>query len=228
MLKMSLIGLKMLLIGGLLLSFSSVGRATEPMTVPIFLKYGMMQQIMMQQMFKAPGRTAVYRLDHSNCNTVNFSSPHLSGVEGLLQVRANVLVKMGTAADDRKCTGSKNWSGRAVVKGKPIIIGTTGQAVQFKVEQAEVFDINGKPLNRGLMAAALEGQLHPLLDQFKVDLKPHLKQLKSVLPFMLPSYSNEQIEQLIASVHLSAIQVRQNGLNLDVQLALDKQSLFKF
>lgn len=229
MLKIPLIGLKMLLVGGLTLSFSPLGWASDPMTVPIFLKYGMMQQIMMQQMFKAPGHTAVYRLDRSNCNTVNFSSPHLSGVQGLLQVRANVLVKMGTAAaDDSKCTGAKNWSGRAVVKGKPVIIGSTGQAVQFKVEKAEVFDVNGKPLNSGLIAAALEGQLHPLLDQFKVDLKPHLKQLKSVLPFMLPSYSNEQIDQLIASVHLSDIQVRQNGLNLDVQLALDKQSLFKF
>lgn len=220
--------LKILFIAWLTLSFSAVSWA-DPMTVPIFLKYGMMQKIMQQQMFKEPGHTAIYRMDRSSCNTVNFSSPHLSGVGGLLQVRANVLVKMGSpSADDRGCTSSKNWSGRAVVKGKPIIIGDMAQAVQFKVEEAEVFDVNGKPFNSGLIAIALEGQLHPLLDQFKVDLKPHLKQLKSVLPFMLPSYSSEQIDQLIASVHLGAIQVKQNGVNLDVQLALDKQSLFKF
>ncbi|NOT83750.1 MAG: hypothetical protein HOP02_02995 [Methylococcaceae bacterium] len=190
------------------------------MTVPIFVKYGLMQQVMLQQMFKGPGHTAIYRIDRSGCNTVTFASPQLSGIEGLMQVRANVLVKLGVSTGEKKCSALKHWSGRARVKGKPIIIGADSQAVQFKVMDAEVFDVNGKQLNNALIQAALEGQLHPLLDQFKMDLKPNLQQLKSVLPFMLPSYSPTQIDQLIASVHLGNIQVQNNGLNISVQIQI--------
>lgn len=219
---------KMILLSLSLMTIATPIWANEPMTIPVFLKYGLMQQVMLQAMFKGPGHTAVYRMDKNNCNTVTFVNPHLSGINSLLQVRANLTVKFGTPPDERKCSSTQRWSGRAVVRGKPIVIGPNAQTIQFKVEEAEVFDANGKQLSSGLISIALEGQLHPLLDQFKVDLKPQLQQLKSVLPFMLPGYSNEQIDQLIASVHLGNVQVQAGGLNIPVQLAVDKQSMLKF
>ncbi|MEQ1635964.1 MAG: hypothetical protein ABL903_04680 [Methylococcales bacterium] len=221
LLRFALIGF-----GNLLLP--TLCHATEPMTVPVFVKYGLMQQVMLREMFKGPGHTAIYRIDGSGCNTVNFANPQLSGIDGLMQVRANVLVKLGISAGEKKCTNLKHWSGRTVVQGKPLISGADALAVHFKVSNAEVFDANGKQLNNRLVKAALEGQLHPLLDRFKMDLKPNLQQLKSVLPFMLPGYSAAQIDQLIASVHLGNIQVQNNGLNIAVQMAVDKQSMLNF
>ena len=183
--------LKFMLITLSLLQLAPAARATEPMALPIFLKYGLMQQVMLQAMFKGPGHSAVYRIDGSGCNTATFTHPQLSGINQLMQVQAQVLVKLSMPTGGKHCTGLKQWSGRAVVQGKPLIIGESAQAIQFKVEHTEIYDDHGKQLNSGLIAAALEGQLHPLLDQFKVDLKPQLQQLKSVLPFMLPGYSNE-------------------------------------
>ncbi|MCX7088846.1 MAG: hypothetical protein NTV00_12445, partial [Methylococcales bacterium] len=63
-------------------------------------------------------------------------------------------------------------------------------------------------------------------DQFKVDLKPRLKQLTSALPFRLLGYSTQQIEHLMTGVRLGNIQVGNNGLNIAVQMASDKQALF--
>lgn len=220
-----------LLIGLALLSFiRPVRAATEPLTIPVFVKYALMQQIMLQQMFKGPGQTAVYPLDKTGCATVNFAKPHLSSVDNLLQVRANVLVKMGVPLPNnpKKCIGAKKWSGRTVVQGKPVITGQDSLTVHFQVVNAEVFNANGTQFNNALVSAALEGQLHPLLDQFKINLKPQLRQLESVLPFMLPGYSDAQINELIDSVHLGKIEVQRDGLNIAIQMAVDKNSMLKF
>ena len=206
--------------------WSTAAPAAQHFSLPIFIRYDFMQQMMLREMFKAPGHAATYPLDDFGCGTVSFTQPHLSGNTGLMQVRANVLLKFGMRDDAKKCSALKQWSGSTAIQGKPLITGADGLTVHFKVMNAEVFDANGKQLNNGLIKMALEGQLHPLLDQFKVDLKPRLKQLTSALPFRLLGYSTQQIEHLMTGVRLGNIQVGNNGLNIAVQMASDKQALF--
>ncbi len=203
-------------------------QAAEPLSIPVFIKYTLMQQVMLREVFKGPKQTALYRVNGSDCTTVRFANPQLSGSDGLMHVRANVLVKMAMPTEGTTCSSTKEWSGSAVVQGKPLIIGADSLAVQFKVVNAEVFDDQGKPLNNGLISAALEGQLHPLLDRFKMDLRPNLKHLTSAIPFALLGYSTQQVEQLMQGVRLGNIQVRDDGLKIAVQMAIEKQALLKF
>lgn len=189
--------------------------AADSVAVPIFASYALMQQLMQRELFKSPDRTAVYPVDKSGCTKVTFANPQLSGTEGLLDLRANLDVKLGLPSS-KKCTVLNQWVGSAALKGAPIVVGPEALAVQFKVVDAQVFDAGGMQLKGGLVQQVLQSRLHPLLDQYKLDLQPLLARAKAMLPSVLQGYSKDQLTQLFDSFRLGEIKADAQGLNINL------------
>lgn len=210
--------LKILSLGLAWLLLLPITAAAETVSIPIFASYALMQQLMQRELFKTPDHTAVFAADKSGCTTVSFAKPELSGVEALLQVRADVDVKLGLPSGGKKCTVLSQWSGSTALKGSPIVAGAESLAVQFKVVDAQVYDAGGMQMKGGFIKQALQSRLHPLLDQFKLDLEPALGRAKTLLPSVLKGYSAEQVTHLFDSLHIGDVKAESGGLKINVQM----------
>lgn len=190
----------------------------EQVSVPIVASYALLQQVMQQELFKSPEHKAVFAVDKAGCTSVSFANPQLSGADALLQVQAEVEVKMGFATAPGRCSVLQKLSGSTRLKGAPQVMADNPLALKFQVVEAQVYDANGRQLNGGLVQQALQGQLRPLLDQFVLDLRPTVVRAQTLLPPVVHGYSSAQINQVLKSVRLGPVTLDAHGLTLGLLL----------
>ncbi len=203
-----------------LLFFSGIAFSAqaEIVSVPIFASYDLLRELMLRELFKNPDHSATVNADKLGCTTVNFAKPQVNGIEGLLQLRANVEVKLGLPNSAKKCTVLSEWSGSTALKGTPVVVGKDALAVQFKVVDAQVFDTAGMPMKSGLIKQALQTRLRPFLEQYQLDLQPSLARAKTVLPLLTEHSAAESLARSLASVHLGTLQAEASGLKINVDM----------
>lgn len=191
---------------------------SETVSVPIYASYDLLRELMLRELFKNVDHTATVNADRLGCTTVNFAKPQVNGGEGLLQLRANVDVKLGLPNSAKKCTVLSEWVGSTLLKGTPIVVGKEALAVQFKVVDAQVFDTAGMPMKGGLIKQALQTRLRPFLEQYQLDLQPSLTRAKMILPSLIDPSAAESLAYSLASMHLGALQAEASGIKINVNL----------
>jgi hypothetical protein len=193
----------------------------EKVTIPVFLNYPQLQLLMKRAMFTGPDNSARYLLDNDGCGTVSFSEPHLSAEDEGLRLNAKTLAVIGANTTDG-CMTITRWTGRTVVKSKPLLVNGQPLSVQFQVQAVELYEQGGL-LSDSLLPQIFNTQLHQILSRFHMDLKPATDQLKALLPYVVPRYSADRLTRMIDSLRIGHIKVRPNGL--DVHLILDVDEL---
>ena len=195
--------------------------SAEKVTIPVFLNYPQLQLLMKRAMFTGPDNSARYLLDNDGCSTVSFSEPHLSAEDEGLRLNAKTLAVIGANTTDG-CMTITRWTGRTVVKSKPLLVNGQPLSVQFQVQAVELYEQGGL-LSDSLLPQIFNTQLHQILSRFHMDLKPATDQLKALLPYVVPRYSADRLTRMIDSLRIGHIKVRPNGL--DVHLILDVDEL---
>jgi hypothetical protein len=193
----------------------------EKVAIPVFLNYQQLQLLMKRTMFTGPDNSARYLLDNDGCSMVSFSEPHLSAEDEVLSVNAKTLAIIGANTTDG-CMTITRWTGRTVVKCKPLLVNRQPLSVQFQVQAVELYEQGGL-LSDSPLPQAFNTKLHQVLNRFHMDLKPATDQLKALLPYVVPRYSADRLTLMIDSLHIGHVKVRPNGL--DVQLILDVEEL---
>ena len=196
----------------------------ETITIPVFLDYRQLQLFMMRDEFKGPNSTARYQLDDEGCTSITFSEPHLSADGQLLRAEAKILSTIGISATET-CTVISRWAGRTTVSGKPVLVNGQPLSVVFEVQDARLYDQQGKLLSDSLALEAVKEQLHLLLSSYKLDLKPETEQLKTLLPYFLPRYSADRLSKIIDSLRIGHLKVKPSGL--DIRLQIDVEPVIK-
>ncbi len=196
--------------------------SAEKVAIPVFLDYSQLQLLMKRAIFTGPDNSARYLLDYDGCNMVSFSEPHLSAEGEGLRLKAKTLAIIGANTTDG-CMTITRWTGRIVVKGKPLLVNRQPLSVQFQVLAVELYDQQGRRLSDSLLPQAFKAQLHRVLSRFRMDLKPATDPLKALLPYVVPRYSADRLARMIDSLRIGHVKVRPNGL--DVRLILDVEEL---
>ncbi|NIA31500.1 MAG: transglycosylase SLT domain-containing protein [Actinobacteria bacterium] len=196
----------------------------ETITVPVFLDYQQLQLLMMWDKFKGPNNTAPYLLDDDGCTSITFSEPRLSAEGELLRVDAKTLTTIGVPTIGA-CKVISRWTGRTAVTGKPALVSDQPFSVEFRVQAARLYDQQGKLLTDSIVLQAVKEQLHLLLSDYRLDLKPETDQLKALLPYFLPHYSADLLTGMIDSLRIDHLVLWSNGL--DVQLGIDVETVAK-
>jgi septal ring-binding cell division protein DamX len=196
----------------------------ETITIPVFLDYQQLQLLMMWDKFKGPNNTAQYLLDDDGCTSITFSKPHLSAEGELLRVDAKILATIGDPTTGA-CKVITRWTGRTAVTGKPALLSSQPLSVEFKVQDARLYDQQGRMLTDSLALQMVKEQLHLLLSRYRLDLKPETDRLKALLPYFLPHYPADHLTGMIDSLRVDHFVVRPDGL--DVRLRIDVETIAK-
>jgi hypothetical protein len=204
-----------------LLILKPVTASAETVAIPLFLNYPQLQLLMKRAMFTGPNESALYLLDNEGCNTVSFSEPHLSTEGEGLRLNAKILAIIGVNATGG-CMTITRWSGRTVVKGKPILVNRQPLSVQFQVQAVELYDQQGRFLSDSLLPQAFQAQLRQALSRFHMDLKPATDQLKVLLPYVISRDSADRLTRMIDSLRIGHVNVRPNGLDVNLILDVEK------
>ena len=195
----------------------------ETVTIPIFLDYQQLQLLMVRDNFKGPNNTAQYLLD-DGCTSITFSEPHLSAEGGLLRVDAKVLATIGVPGTD-SCKVVTRWAGRTAVNGKPSLVRDQPLSVEFKMQEARLYDQGGRLIRDGFVFQAVKEQLHLLLSHYRLDLKPETDPFKALLPYFLPQFPTVHLKGMIDSLRIDHLVIRSDGL--DVRLLIDVETVAK-
>jgi hypothetical protein len=197
---------------------------TETIAIPVFFDYRQLQLFMMRDEFKGPNPTAQYRLDDDGCTSIAFSEPHLSADGQLLRADAKVLSTIGISATGA-CTVITRWTGSTSVIGKPVLVPGQPLSIEFKVQDARLYNRHGKLISDNFAAEAVKEQLHLLLSSYKLDLKPEIDQLKTLLAYFLPHYPADRFLKMIDSLRIGHLAVKPGGL--DIRLQIDVEPVYK-
>ena len=196
----------------------------ETITIPVFLDYQQLQLLMMRDKFIGQNNTAQYLLDDDGCTSITFSEPHLSAEGELLRVDAKILATIGDPTTG-SCKVITRWTGRTAVSGKPALISGQPLSVEFRVQDARLYDQQGRLLSNSLVLQAVKEQLHLLLSRYRLELKPETDSIKDLLPYFLPHYPTDRLTKMIDSLRIGHLMVQPNGLN--VRLRIDVETVAK-
>jgi cell division septation protein DedD len=172
-------------------------------------------------MFTGPDTTARYGLDEAGCAFVTYSEPHLSAEGQLLRVEVATLATIGVNTADG-CTTIGHWTGRTVVKGKPLLVDGQPLSAEFRLHTAELYDQQGHRLSGAPVLQASKEGLHQALSTLRIDLSPEVDRLKEWLPSVLPRYSADRLSDMVDSLRIGHILVRPDGLDVRLTIDVDK------
>jgi hypothetical protein len=193
----------------------------ETVAIPVSLTYPQLRFLVVREMFTGPDNTARYGQDDAGCPFVTYSEPHLSADGQWLRVEVATLATIGVNTADG-CATIGHWTGRTVVKGKPVLVDGQPLSAEFRLHAAELFDQQGHRLSGAPVLQASEERLHQALSTLRIDLSPEVDRLKEWLPSVLPRYSVDRLSDMVDSLRIGHILVRPDGIDVRLTIDVDK------
>jgi septal ring-binding cell division protein DamX len=190
----------------------------ETINIPIKLDYPLLRQLMMNQLFDTPDRTAEIVQDPSGCNEIFLSNPRLRKKRHHLEISTHVKAHVGTAIFGT-CARLLYWEGDAKFLTEPVILpGAT--SVKLNILDTQLYNPQGERITSGRLWDIAEGQLQALMSQYQIDLTPSLSELNKLLPEVLRHRSAHQIMNIVDSLRLAAIQVEDDAIDVTVSMQI--------
>lgn len=182
--------------------------------VPLRLDYPLLQQLLVSQLFTGEGQSRELLNDPSGCSELILSDPALAPLNSLLEMQADLRARVGIGTPGA-CATLLNWQGRIGVTGQPETR-NEGTGLGFLPERIWLLDRAGQPVTNDRLQQLAEASLQELFKRFIVDLAPHLQSVGAMLPEVLPKHSRQQIDALLKTIKLGALQVTDDALTAEI------------
>ena len=196
---------------------ASAGPAT--VSVPVYLDYPLLRQILVTQLFATPDGSKDLLDDPGGCNRIRLANPQIAGHQQDLEVRADVSAQLGVTSLNG-CQQMSSWQGSIGLLGRPVIE-AGGRKLRLQPQSMWLIDGNGQKITSGPLWAVGNANLRALLAGFVIDLTPYFESLDDFLPAVLPGNSREQLQALLGSLTLGELQVTPETLNVAIQMQVD-------
>ena len=189
-------------------------------SVPLRLETPLLQHLLETQLFTGPAGTHDLFDPGESCSQLTLSEPLLTPKTAELGLIAALEARLGVGAGGA-CTTLLRWQGRLDLAGTPVIR-EAGTAIGFEPARTRLLDSNGEPLaaDHRLQQLAEAGAAAFFAD-YSIDLRPQLAAMKALLPDVLPRQSRAQIDALLDSLRLTALQVDGDGIGADVRFTVE-------
>ena len=189
-------------------------------SVPLRLDTPLLQRLLETQLFTGPAGTRELFDPGESCSQLTLSEPSLTPRDGELGLITALEARLGVGAGGA-CTILLRWQGRLDLAGTPVIR-EAGRAIGFEPAPARLLDSDGEPLPADHRLQQLaEAGAGAFFADYRVDLRPQLAAMSALLPEVLPRQSRAQIDALLDSLRLTALQVDGDGIGADVQLTVE-------
>ncbi len=150
----------------------------EQVNIPVVLDYPVLQQIVINEAFTQPGHSLKYSFSSGSCNSIIFSSPRLKPEGQQLLIRVKTNIRLGFAQGNG-CATLINWQGDSELLSKPVLKSDHPLQIFFTAQQVRLYDAQQRPINNTLLTNAIQAQIEPIMQRFKVDLNPAVHLTKS-------------------------------------------------
>lgn len=196
------------------------GRA-ESLEVPVALKQGFLQQLIIQQLFAAEaGQPVRVWDDGKDCNYLELSDPELTLEESKVRTRSAASAQIGTAIAGR-CMSVLDWQGLIEIVQAPAL-GIDPGTVRFRVIDSKVYATDGESAGAvGTVWEWVKRHVHPRFERLQVDINPLLTEMRTLLPMLYPDQP-EPIKKILQSVALNGVTVEAEKLRLQLKLDLPR------
>jgi septal ring-binding cell division protein DamX len=193
--------------------------ATSRVSVPIYLDYPLLQQLLLRQLFQtADGSRDILR-EAGGCSRIILSNPRISPREGSLEIIAAVNAQLGVSAVG-SCQTLLNWQGTIGFLGKPVIQ-PGGKSVRLAPEETWLIDSQGSKISSAPLLEAGNQSLADFFAGFVLDFTPYLDSLAAFLPEILPHRSARQLQAIVDSLTLREITVSQEHLAASIDFEVE-------
>ena len=187
---------------------------TTKVAVPLRLDYSLLQQLLVLQLFTGEGQSRELLDDPTGCSELLLSEPALTPRASQLEVLADLHARVGVGAPGA-CATLLTWQGRIGVSGSPETR-NNGTALGFSPDRVWLLDEAGQPVKNDTLQQMADTSVKQLFDRYVVDLAPQLQSVGAILPEVLPRHSRQQIEALLKTLKVSALQVTDEALTVDI------------
>jgi len=194
-----------------LLVAAPLSASASQLEIPLEIDDAFLRQLLLEQIYTAPGQTAEVWRDEIGCNHLVLAEPRVYGKEGRLRILTASDTRVGTPIAGT-CTLSVEHKSQIEVLLEPVL--TPGSAiVRFRVVDSSVFEASGRKLGpTGILWNWVKEYVQPRLETFRVDLEAPVADLRSVLPLLLPSDDAARTQHILDSLALAAVRVSDTGL----------------
>ncbi|HIG65720.1 MAG TPA: hypothetical protein EYQ43_09270 [Methyloprofundus sp.] len=199
-------------IAALFLLFSTQLAQAETVSVPLKVEFPYLQQVLIKQLYREPLTTVEILNDPYGCSEIILSEPELSEFKQQLKINTRLKARLAVKVLDN-CIPLLNWDGYAQILSKPLIKPDNPQVIYLQVIDSQLINQNQETLATGPLWDQARKYIHPLFDDFHMDLRPAINNIQTILPTFLPQHNHAQINSLLDSIQLDGIQVNSSGIN---------------
>ena len=190
-------------------------------SVPVRLQYPLLQKLLERELFGAGQSRRDLLDDPSGCARAVIANPRLSGADRYLTLEAELDGRLGMAVMGQ-CNQVLAWQGGVGLAAVPVIA-EGGTAVHLDPQSTWLIDpLSGTKITSGPLWQAADNGLRMLMAEYRLDLKPQLQSLKSLLPEMLAAHNQQQLQDLIDSMRLGQIEVTAPTLDVLIDFEVDE------
>jgi hypothetical protein len=193
----------------------------ETVSVPLQVEFPLLQQLLIKQLYREPSASIEILNDPYGCSEIILSEPELSEFKQQLKVNTRLKARLAVKVLDN-CVALLNWDGYAQILSKPLIKLDNPQVIYLQVIDSQLINQNQETLTTGPLWDQDRNHIHPLFDNFRMDLRPAINNIKTILPTFLPQHNHAQINSLLDSIQLDDLQINQSGINGQLRFDITK------
>ncbi|HSH42342.1 MAG TPA: lytic transglycosylase domain-containing protein [Arenicellales bacterium] len=184
-------------------------------TLPIRPDTAYLRQAVAAQVFTGADETVRVWDDGSGCNYLVLSDPRIDTGDGVLRVVSSAEARVGRRVGTR-CLVISDWSG-TIETFHEMELAPGGGAVSFRVVDSRIQDETvhaGMPMT--MIWNWIKQHVHPRLAAVRIDLRPALEDLKSVLRLMIPDDPASGLADAVDSITPRSVAVEDDGLLVEL------------
>lgn len=201
-----------LLLGGLWLPLAGTAAAANQLTVP--LNYGLLRNVLVNQLYTAGNGTARLWQDGKDCSFLDVSNPQIGGENGQIRMENTVNARLGLQLGG-KCLPALTWNGRLATWQQPTLT-DAGNVLRFPVTRTQVVDGNGQTLQNQQLQELLNKAVQKQLAGLEINLQQARGNIvKTLLPFV-DARDDETLQDTVNSLRFERAAADEHGLMVDI------------
>lgn len=202
-----------------LLIATPAGAASTSVSVPVYLDYPMLRQLLVTQLFNTPDGSREILNDPAGCSRIVLSDPKISAQQDNIEIVATYQAQLGVEVFG-SCQNLVDRQGHIAYLGQPLIQ-ADAKTVKLEPRTTWITNNKGDRIASGPLWDAAAVRLAEFFGGFEVNVTPYTNSLMAFLPEIMPHRDTTQLQATIDSLGLSDLQVSDSGLNFSIDFDVE-------
>jgi len=202
-----------------LLLTNTAQAASTSVSVPIYLDYPLLRQLLVTQLFNTPDGSREILNDPTACSRIVLSEPQIGAQDETIEIIASYKAQLGVEVFG-SCQSLIDRQGSVAYLGQPIIQ-SQGKSVKLEPQNTWITDSEGNKIASGPLWDTAVASLADFFGGFEVSMTPYTDSLAAFLPEIMPNRDTGQLQATINSLALSDLQVTATSLNIAIDFEVE-------